>query len=310
MPRFIDLSDDDRRLIISGVGDTPAPDAGRIVRELVHATKALIPTVRAQSGHALTTYVDVLITRLADARIAIGGRRAATLLRNMIVSRAAHLALGLPGDERACRAALLASIPDIVRTRIARSTLLAAHEAAWRETSLDDDDPRRTLLSVKEPLHRALLSLTLPTLAPIVRSEALCGARAELSKADACVVTWCVLPHVLDTNVITAIAAETTATLIASIARDGASVSGFGPHRDWAVNVRRTLSQSSLAAVDAEYLHGVIATHCTPPQQLTGTVLSDPKTIIDRLAGIVDTCRSALSTKPNTPPRVMAPVAA
>lgn len=273
MPRFIDLSDDDRRLIISGVGDTPAPDAGRIVRELVHATKALIPTVRAQSGHALTTYVDVLITRLVDARIAIGGRRAATLLRNMIVSRAAHLALGRPGDERACRAALLASIPDIVRTRIARSTLLAAHEAAWRETSLDDDDPRRTLLSVKEPLHRALLSLTLPTLAPIVRSEALCGARAELSKADA-------------------------------------SVSGFGPHRDWAVNVRRTLSQSSLAAVDAEYLHGVIATHSTPPQQLTGTVLSDPKTIIDRLAGIVDTCRSALSANPNTPPRVMAPVAA
>ncbi len=310
LPRFIDLSDNDRRLIIGGIGDAPSPDAGRIVRELVHATKALIPTVRAQSGDALTAYVDVLITRLGAARIAIGGRRAATLLRNMVASRAAHLALGLSGDEPACRAALLASIPDIVRTRIARTTLLAAHEAAWRETSLDDDDPRRTLLAVKDPLHRALLSLTLPTLAPIVRSEALCGALAELPKAEACVVAWCVLPHVLDTNVITAIAAETTATLVAAVARDGATVRGFGPHREWAVKLRSSLSQSSLAPNDAEYLHGVIATHFTPPQQLTGTALTDPMSIIDRLVGIVDSCRTALSPNVPTPSRAMSPVAA
>jgi len=45
----------------------------------------------------------------------------------------------------------------------------AAHEAAWRETSLDDDHPRRTRLAVRDPLQRALLSLTLPPFVGITK---------------------------------------------------------------------------------------------------------------------------------------------
>ncbi len=76
LPRFADLGDADRRLIISGIGDTPDAQAGNTVRELVRTTKALIATVRAESGEALATYVDVLIAKLSTAKIAIGGRRA------------------------------------------------------------------------------------------------------------------------------------------------------------------------------------------------------------------------------------------
>ena len=50
LPRFADLADADRRLIIGGIGDAPSPSAANTVRQLVHATKALIPTMRAESG--------------------------------------------------------------------------------------------------------------------------------------------------------------------------------------------------------------------------------------------------------------------
>ncbi len=229
LPRFADLGDADRRLIISGIGDTPDTQAGNTVRELVHTTKALIATVRAESGEALATYVDVLITKLSAAKIAIGGRRAAMLLRNMVAVRAAHLALGLPGDERACRSALLSSIPDVVRTRVSRATLLTAHEAAWRETSMADDDPRRTLLSVRDPLRRALLALSLPGITQHLRGEALCTALADLPPEERRIVAWTVLPAVLDTNVIPAIAVETVASLVWGIAFNGAIMSGLGP---------------------------------------------------------------------------------
>ncbi len=299
LPRFADLCDADRRLIIGGIGDTPAPDAANTVCQLVHATKALIPTVRAESGHALASYVDVLIAKLGAAHIAIGGRRAATLLRNMIAVRAAHLALGLPGDERACRAALLSSIPDVVRTRIPRATLLAAHEAAWQEISLDNDDSRRTLLSVRDPLRRALLSLTLPGITPVVRGEALCTALSDLPRDEATVVAWSILPIVLDPHeadtLVPATTIETVAMLVESIAFDGATVSGYGPHRDWAVRLRSTLSKTSLPAADAEFLHGVLATYCTPPQQLTGLPMPDPSADIARLLAVRDSCRDALA---------------
>ncbi|MES3036022.1 MAG: AAA family ATPase [Gemmatimonadota bacterium] len=128
IPHFGDLSDADRRAIIGGVGEQPADDAHATVRELVSATRALIPGIRAAASDAIAAYVDVLVAKLGTAGIPLGGRRAATLFRNVVAMRAAHLALGLPGDGRACLAAVLASVPDTVRRAIPRTTLQTAHE--------------------------------------------------------------------------------------------------------------------------------------------------------------------------------------
>jgi len=299
LPRYADLGDADRRAIILGVGAVQSADASRDVCELVATAKALLPTVREVSGDALAIYVDVLIAKLAAARIDIGGRRAATLFRNMVAIRAAHLALGLPGDERACRAALLSSIPETVRRHIPRAKLLAAHEAAWRETSLDADDPRRTLLAVRDPLQRALLSLTLPRLTRVVRGEALSGALAELPPMDARVVAWTILPHILDATLVPPIAIETVATLIEDIAFDGAAVSGYGPHREWAIRVRTALSKTTLPGPTAEFIHGVIAKHATPAAQLTGSALPDPLDVIARLCEVRAACVSAIGDVPH-----------
>ena len=146
--------------------------------------------------------------------------------------RAAHLALGLASDERACRATVLSSIPDVVRTRVSRAALLAAHQAAWRETRMSNDDPRRTLLSVLDPLRRALLSLSLPGVSSVIRGEALCTALADMPTAESTMFAWTVLPALLGMNLVPATAVETVASLVSSIAYGGAEVRGFGPHRE------------------------------------------------------------------------------
>jgi len=296
LPRFADLSDADRRLIIGGIGDAPTANAANTVRELVHATKALIPTVRAESGDALATYVDVLIAKLGAAKITIGGRRAAMLLRNVVAVRAAHLALGLASDERACRTAVLSSIPDVVRTKVSRAALLTAHEAAWRETRMSDDDPRRTLLSVRDPLRRALLAISLPGVTSLIRGEALCSALADMPVAESTMLAWTVLPALLSGELVPATAVETVASLVSSIAYGGAQVYGFGPHRDWAIDVRRRLSHTALPANDLEFMHGVIAKFCTPAQQLTGVALPNAEDIIVRLLQVRDDCMASLAT--------------
>jgi len=298
LPNYDDLNDADRRAIISGIGERPTSGADVTVGELVETTRALIVGVRELNGDALASYVDVLIARLATAKITIGGRRAATLLRNMVAMRAAHLALGLAGDARACQAALLSSIPDVVRRRVSRTALLAAHEAAWRETALDDADPRRALLAVRNPMRRVLLALSLPGLASIVRGEAVCTGLADLPPTERYAVAWFVLPHLMAGTMVPVTTTETVAGLVADIAFDGVAVNGYGPHRTWAIEVRTALSRTSLPGRDAEYLHGVIAKHATPPGQLTGTVLTAPSALIDQLIALRSTCLAALGPIP------------
>ncbi|HYW51934.1 MAG TPA: AAA family ATPase, partial [Gemmatimonadaceae bacterium] len=150
LPHFGDFADADRRAIIGGIGEQPAEGAHATVRELVSAARTLIPGIRASASSEIATYVDVLVAKLGAAGIAVGGRRAATLFRNMIAMRAAHLALGLRSDAQACLAAVLASMPDTVRRVIPRATLQAAHEAAWQQVALADDDPLRALLAVRD----------------------------------------------------------------------------------------------------------------------------------------------------------------
>ena len=294
LPHFGDLGDRDRRAIIGGVGEQPEEEAYAAVRELVTAARALIPGIRASASAQIATYVDVLVAKLGTAGIPIGGRRAATLFRNVIAMRAAHLALGLPGDAQACLAAVLVSVPDTVRRVIPRTTLQAAHEGAWQQVSLADDDPLRVLLAVRDPLQRVLLSLTLPGLPTLARGDALCTGLAALPPVEATTVAWFVLPQLLARPLVSLAATETVAGMVSDIAFMGVGVNGYDPHRAWALAVRSTLSKTTLCTRDAEFLHGVIAKHATPPRQLTGTTLEPPHELIARMVALRDECVAAL----------------
>lgn len=298
LPAFDELGDTDRRAIIAGTGALVNTSAHQSVCELVRTTQLLMDGVRATSGDALATYVDVLVAKLRLAKIIVGGRRAATLHRNLVAIRAAHLALGLPGDDRACRAAVLASITDVVRRCIPRLTLLGAHEAAWKQVSLDDDAPERLLLAVHDPVQRTLLALTLPALTQRQRGEAVCTALAELDTVRRHAVAWFILPHLSDSALVPLTTVETVAGLVAGIAFDGATVNGYAPHRAWAVGVRSALARSALPQCDADYLHGVLITHGLAPAQGGADPYPDPQQLLDPLLALRTACLTALGVAP------------
>ena len=226
LPHFAELSDDDRVAVIRGVGDRRLPDATRHVRELVEATRDLLGARSAELDDAAVAYVIALAPRLAEARVVVGGRRAATLKRNLVAIWAACLALGRPTGDSAFAAALLASVPDVVRRPVPRSVLLAAHRAAWSEVKLPESDPRRALAAVRDPLRRATLAVTLPGLPATDRGEALCSALAAMKAYEAEIVAWLLLPRLLRDPVVPATAIETVGEIVARVAVGGHIVRG------------------------------------------------------------------------------------
>jgi len=274
LPRFSDLSDVDRTAVIAGAGERSAADAAPRVRELVQATKDLIAARSDELHAAIVAYVMAVTPRLSKAGIATGGRRAATLCRNLVAVWCAHLALGRTGADAPVIAGLTASIPDIVRRAIPRSVILAAHTAAWQEVQLPAQDPRRVLEGVQDPLRRALLAITLPRLRAAWRGEVLCDAVAALPQHTREILCWHLLPRLLEGRLAPAYATETVAAVVAPVAAGGHTVRGWGASENWITTVRKAIAETRLRDEDAEYLFAVIVRTFPPSVALTG--LSNP----------------------------------
>jgi MoxR-like ATPase len=270
LPRFADLSDADRIAVIRGAGDRVDPEGPRRVREMVRAARDLLETADPALEDAVVAYVLALAPALEEAGVTIGGRRAATLRRNLLAVRAACLVLGRRAGEGAFAAALLASVPDVSRRPIPRSALLAAHKAAWRHVSLPKEDPRRALEAVRDPARRATLAVTLPGLPAGYRGEAICGALAALRPHEAEVLAWSLLPRLLTGRRVPATAAETVAEIVARVAVGGHPVRGFGAAQAWVGNARSLIARSRLPAETAEYLFAVVVRSFSPSNAMNG----------------------------------------
>jgi MoxR-like ATPase len=278
LPRFHDLSDADRLAVIRGAGERVAPGAAASVRELVEATKDVIDAADDAVHDAAARYVLTLAPRLREAKITVGGRRAATLKRNVVATWAACTVLGRRGAGDAFVSALLASIPDVVRRPVSRAQQLAAHKGAWEQVSLPDEDPLRLLLAVRDPVRRAALATTLPGLAANTRGEALCGALGQLSKTDAAIVAWHLLPRLLRRErLVPATAVETVATIVESVASGGHAVRGWDAAAKWVADVRALVATSALAGEDAEYLCNALCKFAQIPTQLAGGTSTSAK---------------------------------
>jgi hypothetical protein len=180
------------------------------------------------------------------------------------------MVLGRRGRETPFAAALCASIPDVVRRHIPRSVIMAARVAAWQQVTIPDDDPRRTLESVRDPLRRALLAVTLPLLKKTWRGEALCGAMAELKAHQAEILAWHLLPRLLSAPLVPAYAVETVAGLVQRIADGGHAVRGWGTAQEWVRLVRAEIARSRLGDTEAEYVFAVMVRSFPPPVGMSG----------------------------------------
>jgi MoxR-like ATPase len=299
LPRFLDLSDADRMAVIRGAGDHMEAGAAVQVRELVHATRELIAAAPADLRNAAADYVMAVIPRLAQAGVASGGRRAATLCRNLVAVRAACIALGRTGNEAHFGAALCASVPDVVRRHVPRSVLMSAHTAAWKHVAIPGHDPRRMLEDVQDPLRRALLAVTLPRLRKGWRGEALCGAVAALPAGHAQVLAWHLLPRLLEMPLVPAYAVETLAKLVTPLAEGGHTVRGWGAAQQWVTQVRERIAQTRLPDRDAEFLFAVMVGSHSPPVAITGTAVQQAwEEHLQDCMDVWRTCAAALGSLP------------
>lgn len=269
LPAFNDLSDADRADIIRGIGERFSSAGAVCLREAVATTRQLIPTVRQHIGEATVAYLLALAPRLSSANITVGGRRAATLARNLTAIWAARLVLGRETGEAAFSGGLLASIPDIVRRNVPRSALLAAHKSAWDVSALPKSDPCKILASVLDPVERALLSVKLPNVAPEIRGEALCSALSAARKHEAEILSWLLLPRLLNGKVVPGTAVETVADLVSGVAEGGHSVRGFGTTNAWITKTRSEISRTTLPSESADFLFSVIVRRFPPSGQLS-----------------------------------------
>lgn len=273
LPRFDQLGDADRLAIVRGVGERAHPDAPATVRALVEGTRDLIAAASPALRECAAQYVLAVAPRLRDAKVTVGGRRAATLARNLVAVWAAHVMLGRPRDGDAFLLALQASIPEVVRRPVPRTKLLAAHRQAWEQVTAPEETPERQLLAVRDPIRRAVLALTLHGVPAPARGEALCGALAQLPPTDAAIVAWQLLPrlHAPD-RAVPATAVETVAGIVAPVANGGIAVRGWGAAAQWVADVRELIAATALEREDAEYLcNAVCALAPILPQASEGT---------------------------------------
>lgn len=273
LPRFDQLGDADRLAIVRGVGETADPGASATVRALVEGTRDLIAAASPALRECAAQYVLAVAPRLRDAKVTVGGRRAATLARNLVAVWAAHLMLGRRRDGDAFLLALQASIPEVVRRPVPRTKMLAAHRQAWEQVTVPEETPERQLLAVRDPIRRAALALTLHGVPAPARGEALCGALAQLSPTDAAIVAWQLLPrlHVPD-RAVPATAVETVAGIVAPVANGGIAVRGWGAAVQWVADVRALIAATALEREDAEYLcNAVCALAPIVPQASEGS---------------------------------------
>jgi len=295
LPRFAELSDADRIAVIRGAGERVEPDGPRQVREMVQATRDLLETADPALEDAVVAYIMALTPALVEAGVTVGGRRAATLRRTLLAVRAASLVLGRRAGESAFAAALLASVPEVARRPIPRSTLIAAHRAAWRHVSLPKEDPRRVLEAVRDPVRRATLAVTLPRLPAGYRGEALCGALAALRPYEAEILAWSLLPRLLSGGRVPATAAETVAEIVARVAVGGHEVRGFNSAQTWIGRARALIARSNLPTQTADYLFAVVLRTAGPSNAMNGH--SDDRSWqepVERCIALWGDCEAAL----------------
>jgi hypothetical protein len=128
------------------------------LRGTLNDGKSLVPAVRDEFGHALATYVRLVLGLLARGGLQCSPRRAGMLLRNIAAVHAARILLGNNADlGDSAWLALINSMPQRATGHSVREVqLLAAHREAWSMLDLESTDPRRLLLAEAEPLRRAM----------------------------------------------------------------------------------------------------------------------------------------------------------
>jgi MoxR-like ATPase len=182
VPAWSGLSSADQDAVITSTDTPPTPEARAAVIATIDAIRREIPIVLEYAGAAITEAVREIVRHAGTLGLALSGRRAAMLYRNIAAVHAARL-VHLPTADLVDSSwlALSTSIPQRAQGIAFDSTrLLAAHGSVWKTVRLDAADPRRALACEPDPVRRALRAAVLPQLCLQERSGYVADALAHL----------------------------------------------------------------------------------------------------------------------------------
>ncbi len=161
LPALIDLAPEDRIALISRGGTQAGspPDLGSLVGQ----TRQQIAGLSGDDLAWITRYVDGLVPPLAEARLAISGRRAVMLAGGIASLHAASLVLGQNLKLEDCGlAAVRTGLPQRAQGRVIEaSKLTAIHRAAVRLAGEPASAPMRRIRALRDPARRVAEGLRL-----------------------------------------------------------------------------------------------------------------------------------------------------
>jgi MoxR-like ATPase len=171
VPDWQKLTEEEKRRVFrdqfKGAHTFPVPPA-----EIVAKTRRRLEQLQQEPPLSLENYLLSLLGQLESHRILLSARRATMLHRNILAVHAARLTLYEAAFPNGCAeladwntSALLAvrnSLPQTAQGRHLDSALiLGAHRQAWELSRLDDENPWRQLLVIRDPLERCLKGLAM-----------------------------------------------------------------------------------------------------------------------------------------------------
>lgn len=181
VPRWMALSHADREAIIASTNAPVSVPAATALRDRIEVVRREIVFVEAALAPAIAEYVRLISDHAMKLGLALSGRRAAMLFRNVIAVHAARL-IEQPAANASDSAwlALEHSIPQRAEgVKIDRARLLLAHNNAWKTVNMSKLDPRRMLASERCPIRRAIRAVRIAQLSRIELSAYVADGLAE-----------------------------------------------------------------------------------------------------------------------------------
>ena len=182
VPAWDSMTDSDQQSIITSDDTQPDASACRAVGEAISATRQEMELVLEYAGSAIAEAVRHVVQHAAELGLALSGRRAAMLYRNIASVHAARMVRTPSADiVDSSWLAVSASVPQRAQGISFDATrLMMAHTTAWKTVRLDAGDPRRALACERDPVRRALRAAALLQLTIQERSAYVADALAHL----------------------------------------------------------------------------------------------------------------------------------
>jgi MoxR-like ATPase len=247
VPSWASMSERDQQAIITSEAAEPSDTACRAVSDAIAATRSEMEHVLEYAGTAIADAVREVVHHASALGVALSGRRAAMLYRNIAAVHAASV-VRAPGTDIVDSSwlAVASSVPQRAEGIAFDATrLMMAHTTAWKTARLEAGDPRRALACERDPVRRALRAGHMPQLATHERSAYVADAIAHLPPGGRQALGHWIVEHGHAASLIAPVA-EQCAALYAHVAAGheiNQSIAATGPAHDAWREVTAALAQ-------------------------------------------------------------------